>query len=161
MAVNFRPRHAFAHIVLAALALASAACGFEQKSSSPLSPSDEQVSARGYLGDWASASPIAVPSFSTCTNVRWMVNNWVGTQVSGTFTATCAGGLQATGTGTATLTTTNADWIASGTAVQSGVTCPFSMTGTATLASSKIISLSYTGTVCGTSVQGTEDLSKG
>ena len=49
---------------------------------------------------WASASPIQVPSAKTCTNVKWTVNNWVGTQVQTIIATSTREGVLTDTTGT-------------------------------------------------------------
>ena len=68
-----------------------------------------------------------------------------------TFTATCAGNITVTGSGSGTLTGSTINWTASGLVGQGGVNCPFTFTNSkATLdADAAQIVVNYTGTICG------------
>lgn len=142
-------------------ALVGAGCDYERGSTvaNPLLPS--LVSAGGTStklgGTWASSSaglPIAPDS---CGDFQWQMTSLTSTGVSGSFSATCAGGIRVAGTGNGTLRGQALAWEARGNATsQSGPSCSFELAGTATPETADAIRVNYTGTVCGVSVRGSE-----
>jgi hypothetical protein len=159
-------------VVLVIAALCSTGCdlfgGSDDGSStttptSPTSPTTPTVPATGditaYIGQWQSSSTGA-PASTVCNNIDWQITGVSGSTISGAFTATCADGFQITGNGTGTPTANQLNWTAVGTATNSGVSCPFSLSGTAAPQGTTALSISYTGSVCGLAVAGTETLDK-
>jgi hypothetical protein len=142
-------------------AVTSGCYKFEHKSSnSPITPSPSPQPS-SLAGTWTSAGAVGVPDTNSCTNFQWVVTNVSGPTVSGNFSATCAGGFQASGTGAGTVNGQSLTWNASGNASQSGVTCPFSLSGTAVPQSSNTqIRIEYAGSVCATPVNGTQILQR-
>ncbi len=138
---------------------ASGACFDFKTASSPTSPTNTTSQALG--GTWATVEslPGASGSFQdACVNFKWSVNQFSGTSGSGTFSATCMGNVQVTGSATATLTGTSAaTWSANATGTVSGVpVCTISLKGTATLEAGNKIRIPYSGTTCLGPVSGTE-----
>lgn len=120
----------------------------------PVEPTSASGSA--FLGSWRSTSTGSA-SLDDCSQLIWQATGVQGSSVFGSFTATCAG-FQAVGTGTGTPQGSGLDWSALGTASQGSVTCPFTLTGPVTPEGTQTIELVFTGTVCGISVSGTEEL---
>lgn len=144
-------------VALAATLAAGAAidCG---SSASPTSPG--VVGAQSLQGTWASTA--VTTAQNTCTNYKWTVTSISGNTGSGTFSATCFGSLLVTGTGTGTLSGTTLVWTATGaaTTLVGGVSCPFSLSGTASFDNEGQLRIPYTGTTCLGPVSGTEILKK-
>lgn len=134
-------------------ALVSAAC-----SGSATSPS--ATNANSLLGIWASVSS-APSTAGNCANFQWSVNEVSGLTGSGTFSATCFGTLQVTGTGTGTLAGASIDWKVTGTATGSGMdSCAIAASGSASLTSDGGILIPYSGTTCLGPVSGTQIIGK-
>lgn len=145
---------------LAVAVLAGGACNLLNSSdgnSNPIDPTT--VAGATFLGTWQSTSS-GPPSSDSCTNVDWQVTGVDGTTVFGSFTATCAGGFEVVGTGSGTPSGSLLNWNANGTASQSGASCPFTLSGTATPVGTAVLQIDYTGTVCGIPVQGSEQLDR-
>ena len=128
---------------------------------SPTAPTTPTTGTTGtaFIGQWQSTSTGA-PASTVCNNIDWQITGVSGNTVSGAFTATCAGGFQLVGTGTGTPSSNQLNWTAVGTASNSGVSCPFSLNGTATPQGTTAINVNYSGSVCGLAVAGTETLNK-
>jgi len=82
------------------------------------------------------------------------------TYASGTFKATCGGGLALEGSAEGKLNGLTADLKASGSVSGAGMTCPFSMTGTAVPEGLDKVRINYSGTTCLGPVSGSEVLTK-
>jgi hypothetical protein len=146
-------------IVVLAVAAAAAGCmGFERRSDLT-GPSATGVSA--LLGNWTSGS--VIPASSSCTNFRWNATEQTATSAKGTFSATCAGDLQVSGTAEGAFSSGSAaliNWKATGTASAPGLTnCSIALTGTAELGVDSI-RIPYEGTTCLGRVSGVETLRK-
>ncbi len=137
-----------------AFAFVAAACsGY---SPTTVSPSN----ASSLLGTWASVSS-APSTAGTCANFQWSVSDISGLTGSGSFSATCFGTLQVTGTGTGTFSGTSIDWKVTGTATGSGAaTCAISASGSASMQSDGGISIPYSGSTCLGPVSGTQVIRK-
>jgi hypothetical protein len=138
-----------------AAASASACVGFEQKSASS-GPSATGVNAM--LGNWSSAT--IIPSPGACTNFKWNASEQTATSARGSFSATCAGDLQVSGTAQGTLNTSSStiNWQANGTASAPGLTgCEIALSGTAELGVDSI-RIPYSGKTCLGAVSGVENL---
>ena len=153
------------------LTILVAGCDFESRGGvNPIDPSaiSESVSITPVLlGTWSSSAAAAsagsstsFPTASSCTELEWAITEQNGATYSGTFRATCAGGVVLDGTATGTLTGNVMNISATGTASIPGTaSCSFSVSGTATLVEDTI-HLSYTGTSCLGPIEGTEVLAK-
>jgi hypothetical protein len=83
------------------------------------------------------------------------------TSASGTFKATCGGGLTLAGSAEGKLSgRLTAELSASGTVTGEGVNCPFSLAGTAVPEGLDSIRVNYSGTTCLGPVSGSELLKK-
>ena len=143
----------FACAVVAAFAL-SGCSSYEREST--VGPSATGTSP--LLGTWSSSS--AVPSPTSCTDFRWNVTEQSGTSASGSFSATCPGGVAVNGTASGTLAGTVISWTAQGTAsVPNLPSCAITLTGTAELAVDSI-RVPYAGETCLGRVSGVELLRK-
>ena len=145
------------------LAFAAAGCGFEQSNhltGVSTSPSDVGVSA--LMGTWASVTAASgvIPSPSSCTDFKWNATQQTATAAAGSFSATCAGGLNVVGTAQGTLSGSTITWSATGTATTSALpSCAISLTGTAELGVDSI-RVPYSGTTCLGPVSGVEILNR-
>ncbi|MEO6223017.1 MAG: hypothetical protein ABIP90_07185 [Vicinamibacterales bacterium] len=116
--------------------------------------------ANSLLGTWASVSD-APSTAGTCANFQWAVTDVSGLTGSGTFSATCFGTLQVTGTGSGTFAGTSIDWKLNGTGTGSGTgSCAISASGSASLTSDGGILIPYSGTTCLGPVSGTQIIRK-
>jgi hypothetical protein len=144
-------RYSFA--LLAALAVGGCS-SYEREST--VGPSSTGTSP--LLGTWSSSS--AVPSPTACTDFRWSVTEQSGTSASGSFSATCPGGIAVNGSASGTLTGAVVSWAAQGTAsVPNLPSCAITLTGTAELAGDSI-RVPYAGDTCLGRVTGVEVLRK-
>ena len=139
--------------ILTLAALTSGCFGYERKST--LGPT--ATGAAALMGSWTSGSLIPQPG--QCTDMRWDVTEQTGNSASGRFSATCAGGLQLTGTARGTLTGSLVNWSADAAATAPGLTasCTITLTGTAELLVDSI-RVPYRGTTCLGPVEGIETL---
>lgn len=146
-------------IVVLSVAAASVGCiGFERKSDLT-GPSATGVNA--LLGNWTSGN--VIPSPSSCTNFRWNATETTAASAKGSFSATCAGDLQVSGTaegGFAPGSSSLINWQAAGTATAPGLTnCSITLSGTAELGVDSI-RIPYSGTTCLGAVSGVQTLTK-
>jgi hypothetical protein len=84
----------FALVAVVSLAALSATACLEFEHKSSLGPSATGVSA--LAGSWSSSN--LVPSASSCTDFKWDVTDQTATSAGGSFSATCAGDLEVSGT---------------------------------------------------------------
>jgi len=148
-----------AAIGLVLVAAFVAAC-VETRHEGPTSPSE--VAKVLATGSWASAATAASSSLNpgSCGNVEWKITSMTGTSASGTFKATCGGGLTLSGSAEGKLNGLTAELNASGTVTGDGVNCPFSLAGTAVPEGLDTIRVNYNGTTCLGPVSGSELLKK-
>lgn len=153
------------HYLTASIVVALA-CGFsagcdllkrDSESKTPTSPSPS-VSMNVFAGTWASTT--ATTPSTGCGTVRYTVTPVDATTANVTFTATCAGNIQVTGNGTGKITGSSLDWSAQGLVGQGGVNCPFTFTNGKAVEDPGGIKVTYSGTVCGIPVSGTEVVKK-
>jgi hypothetical protein len=79
--------------------------------------------------------------------------------MAGNFSATCAGNIAVVGTASGRLEGTLVPLAVAGTATYAGVlSCEFSLSGTGVIENNDTLTIPYTGTICGTTVGGTERL---
>lgn len=152
----------FAAAVVLAAAL-SAGCDLfnrnkkDGSSGSPTSPSPS-VSMDVFAGTWSSVTP-STPA-TGCGNVKYTVIPLTASTANVTFSGTCGGGINVTGSGTGTLSGSTLNWSATGLVSQGGLNCPFIFNnGKATQDAANVV-VNYTGTVCGIPVSGTETVKK-
>jgi hypothetical protein len=145
-------------LLASAAAAASAACFDFKTSTTPTSVTTTTTQAIG--GTWSGVQSLPGASGSlqdACVNFAWHVTQISGTSGSGTFSATCLGNMQVTGTASATLTGSTAAWSANASGTVSGQTvCAITLAGTATLEAGNRIRIPYSGTTCLGPVSGTE-----
>jgi hypothetical protein len=144
-------------IILAAAAAVTATGCFEFDHTSTLTgPSAND--AASLLGTWTSSS--VVPSPSSCTNFRWTATEQTANSAAGSFSATCSGTLNVSGTAQGTLTGTTVQWTGTGTATAPDLpSCAISLSGTAELGTDSI-RIPYSGTTCLGPVSGVEILKR-
>jgi hypothetical protein len=145
---------------IAALAFALTGCDLlSKKDTTPTSPTTTTSSMDAFAGTWTSVTASTPPT--GCGNLKYTVTPTSTTSANVSFTATCAGNINVTGSGSGTLTGSVINWSGSGLVAQGGVNCPFTFTNsTATLDAAGQIVVNYTGTVCGIPVSGTETVKK-
>jgi hypothetical protein len=126
---------------------------------SPTSPTGPTTSVDAFAGTWTS---ITVTNPATgCGNFKYTVTPTTTSSANVTFSATCAGNIAVTGSGAGTLSGDTISWSANGLVAQGGVNCPFSFTNSkAVLGADGQITVTYSGTVCGIPVSGTEVVKK-
>ncbi len=149
--------------LILALAAGSTACfGLEDLlGKSPTSPSDNSnASVRSYIGMWSGPTVTSFPTVQSCGNLQWKITSQTGTQISGDFQASCAGGITLVGTVVATHSETVIPWASSGTATQGTTSCPFNLTGTGTFQGTSNILVTYAGTSCLGPVSGSETIKR-
>lgn len=123
-------------------------------SGAPTGPSSNNPNS--LLGTWVSVSP-APSTAGTCANFQWSITEVSGLTGSGTFSATCFGTLQLTGTGTGTFAGSSINWSVTGTATGSGAgSCAITASGSASLTSDGGIQIPYSGSTCLGPVSGTQ-----
>ncbi|MGE5815201.1 MAG: hypothetical protein ACM36C_11985 [Acidobacteriota bacterium] len=137
----------------ASLSIASAGCyEFTHKTTAPSN------SLANLAGNWSSGN--IIPNASSCTDFKWTVTEYTGTNAKGSFNATCAGNITFYGTAEAWLTGSIINWKADATGSAPGLpNCPIALTGTATL-TNDTISVPYSGQTCLGAVSGTEVLKR-
>lgn len=151
-------KHILAFICATAAAAVTSGCLDFTHTSSLTEPTSTTSGANALLGVWTSAS--VVPSPSSCTNFQWHATDQTSNSVKGTFSATCAGGLNVSGMAQGTLSGTTVNWSGTGTATAADLpSCPVSLSGTAELGADSI-RIPYTGTTCLGPVSGVEILKK-
>ena len=110
------------------------------------------------MGNWVSASS-AVPSPSTCSDFKWNATEQTATSAKGSFSATCAGNIKATGIAQGTMSGSVITWNADGDATTAGIACHVTLTGTAELGADSI-RVPYAGDTCAGKVSGVEILNR-
>jgi hypothetical protein len=150
------------HFIFAcAIAAAAAAtgCSYESRTTTPTSPTTA-TTADALVGNWASVSTNVIPSPSSCTNFKWTPTEQSPTSAVGSFSATCAGGLNVSGTAGGALSGTTITWTAHGFATTPDIpSCEITLNGTAELGVNSI-RVPYSGTTCLGPVSGVEILNK-
>ncbi len=152
--------HLSTWLVLGLACSAAAGCDLFKKdtdSSTPTTPTPSG-SLDVFAGSWSSATA-STPS-TGCGNVTYTVTPVNATTANVTFTATCAGSIQVTGTGSGTVTGSTLTWNAQGLVGQGGVNCPFTFSNGQAVQDPGGIKVTYSGTVCGIPVSGTEIVKK-
>lgn len=86
--------------------------------------------------------------------MNWTITPNTATTATIAYTATCSG-VAVNGTGSGTLNGNTLAWTTSGTAANN---CSFGLNGTAVADSGADLRVTYSGTVCGTPVTGTDTL---
>lgn len=147
--------------VVALVALvAISGCDLLNKKDSPTAPSAPTASLDQFVGTFTSPSVTTVGPTS-CGNLRYLVTPTSSTAATVTFVATCATNIQVSGNGAGTLSGSTLGWSAQGSITQGEITCPFSFAnGTATAEGAGGLRVTYSGTVCGIAVSGTEVLAR-
>jgi hypothetical protein len=151
------------------------ACAFEHgtNGTSPTAPSStptqtaaptSSVTTPSFVGTWATAAaPTQALNPSTCGNLQWAIASQTATQISGTFSAQCAGGISLSGTATGQIGNPQSMPVTiEGTGSMPGFpSCPFSIQGTGTaVENNTAVQVTYSGTTCVGPVRGTETLRK-
>jgi hypothetical protein len=154
--------HFITSFVLALACVAASGCDLFKKDTdgteSPTSPSAPAVSLNVFAGSWTSLTA-ATPA-TGCGTVNYTVTPLSATSATVTFSGTCAGNIQVTGTGSGQVNGSSLDWSATGLVGQGGVNCPFTFTNGKAVEDPAGIKVTYSGTVCGIPVSGTEIVKK-
>lgn len=154
--------HLVAPLLLTFTCMAAAGCDLFNKDSdnsgTPASPSPG-VTMNVFAGTWASTTAVTPPT--GCGPVQYTVTPLTATSAAVTFAATCAGNIQVSGTGGGQISGASLDWSAQGLVGQGGVNCPFTFTNGKAVEDPAGIKVTYSGTVCGIPVSGTEIVKKG
>ncbi len=146
--------------VVAAVVAAIVAGGcVEYKHSGPTSASELLQQFTGTWKSTATAGGGIDPA--TCGDFQWEITDRTSNSASGTFSATCAGSIKLTGSAQGTLSGTTVNWTASGNASGlAGLSCPFSLAGTAVPEGIDGIRVNYSGSTCLGPISGSELLKK-
>lgn len=141
------------------IAVAAGAC-VEAKHESPASPTE--VAKVLTTGSWTSAASAIPTSFNpgSCGNLEWKITSMSTSAASGTFKATCGGGITLEGSAEGKLNGLQADLRANGTVTGPGINCPFALTGTAVPETLDSVRITYSGTTCLGPVSGSEVLNR-
>ncbi len=107
------------------------------------------------LGTWSSSSSVGA-GVSSCTNLQWRLTGQQGSTVAGEASAIC-GSLTVSGTFSGTISGHDVPYQISGSAETSGISCPFTLGGTAHI-EGDAIRVPYSGTTCLGPAQGEEVL---
>lgn len=146
--------------LLVALACAAAAgCDLFSKDkdpedTSPTSPTPPSIGLDVFAGSWTSVT--ASTPVTGCGTVQYTVTPLSSTSATVTFSGTCAGNIQVNGTGNGQVSGSSLDWTAQGLVSQGGVNCPFAFANGKAAEDPGGIKITYSGTVCGIPVSGTE-----
>ena len=141
------------------IAMTTGGC-VETKHEGPASPT-EMVKVLT-TGNWTSTATAVPTAFNpgSCGNLEWKIETITSTSASGTFKATCGGGLTLEGSAEGTLSGLTANLKADGTVTGPGIGCPFALTGTAVPEGLDAVRITYSGTTCLGPVSGSEVLKK-
>lgn len=142
--------------LLAAAGLVVSAC-VQVTHDGPASPSD--LAKLLTAGTYASTPAGATLGLTSCGGLEWKITDISLTGASGTFKATCGGGLVLTGTASGTFSGTTINWKADGDVSGAGVVCKYSLTGTA-VPEGDGVRVNYTGTTCLGPISGSEFLKR-
>jgi hypothetical protein len=138
----------------------SAGCDLigKKNTDTPTSPTTGSLDA--FAGTWQSVT--ASTPATGCGNLKYTVTPTTTTNANVSFTATCASNINVTGSGSGTLSGSAINWSASGLVSQGGVNCPFTFSNSkATIDDvNKQVVVTYSGSVCGIPVSGTENVAK-
>jgi hypothetical protein len=155
--------HLITPLVLSLAFMATSGCDFFKKdtddSGTPTSPTPASVSMNVFAGTWASTTAVTPPT--GCGPVEYTVTPLTATRATVTFAATCAGNIQVNGTGNGQISGASLEWSAQGLVGQGGVNCPFTFTNGKAVEDPAGIKVTYSGTVCGIPVSGSEIVKRG
>jgi len=115
-------------------------------------PSTPTSGINAFTGAWR--SPTTATPAGSCTNMTWSITAVSATTATINYSATCAG-VPVVGTANGALNGMTLNWTTTGTASNG---CAFALSGTATPDTATDLRVTYSGTVCGLPVSGTEVL---
>ncbi len=142
--------------VIVAMTILLAGCELTTETTSPTSVSALATLLTGQLSSVAGGSDFD----DSCSDFTWSVSQDTATTYSGEFGATCTGGVALAGTATGVLVDDVLNVTATGVAeLDGGLTCPFTLTGTAELEGSTI-RVDYTASTCLGTITGSEVLAQ-
>lgn len=149
-------RLSLAAAVLTAVVAASGCLDLQHKSS--LAGPTQLNDLKALVGTWSSSA--ALPSAQSCSDFRWEITEQTGNSASGSFSATCPGGLKVAGTARGTMLGSTISFAANATATVTGLpSCAITLNGTAYLETDRI-RVPYSGQTCLGPVQGEEILKR-
>jgi hypothetical protein len=131
-------------------------------SSTPSSPAPAPAPATSsasspFSGTWAGPSFNGLPNITSCTDLRWQIDDVSLPDLAGSVSAVCGGAVTVTANLTGKQQSNDvADLTANGQAVGFGITCGFSLNGVGRRESDNSIKLDYQGTTCLGPVSGSE-----
>jgi hypothetical protein len=159
---------------LVAAAIVSQACGFQHSTSVTAPTAASSSAATGtpsgttsssttpsIVGAWASTAALpTVSSSTTCGDFQFQIATQTATNILGSFTATCTGGIGLSGNASGALNGNSVAVTAIGTAALPGVSnCAFTLNGTGTIEDNGYtLRIPFSGTTCLGPVSGTEVL---
>jgi hypothetical protein len=153
----------FDHSTSVVAPTSSTGTGASATSGSTTATNTNTAGGSSLVGAWTSATP-AVPTATSCTDFQFTIAAQTATNIFGTFTATCGGGITLNGniSGLLNSTGTSVAVTATGTAVVPGNSnCAFTLNGTGALIDNGYtLTVPFTGTTCLGPVSGTEVLHK-
>ena len=151
-----RHRGLFPPLLVLTLTVFGLACGF-QRSSSPVAPSSGGALLPSLIGAWDSSAATGTLGANACEDFQWHISGQGSSALSAEFSAVCAG-LKVSGTATGTVNGTEVPYQITGLAsAPGGVSCPFTMSGTAHI-EVDAIRVPYAGSTCVGAVHGEEVL---
>jgi len=139
-----------------AIALGAAGCTKFQSSKTVTAPSTVATPVPGgasngtLVGTWGEPQALTIPSPASCANFQWQITSQSPTAISGSFSATCDGGIGLSAGGSGNLTSpTTIDLTVTGVALVAGApVCNFSLNGTGVLSDNdNTLTIPYSGTL--------------
>ena len=142
-----------------AAAIAAAGCNVQHSSSATIQTIQPSAVIPSLLGSWTSQSISPLPGApTTCGTFQWTVTTQTDTDIAGTFSAACAGGVTISGSASGHINGSSVPITVSGTATLAGVpSCAFSLSGNGAIQGESIV-VPYSGTTCLGPVSGIETL---
>jgi hypothetical protein len=130
------------------MVLAAVTAGCDKRPSTPNEPTPT-AAIPPFAGTWTSTA-----SAGPCSGINYVVAPTGTTTANITYTATC-GGIPVSATATGTASGSTLTWSTTGNA---GGACAFVLNGTAVTDTPTTLRSTFTGTICGVAVSGTETL---
>jgi len=129
-----------------AAAIAAAGCNVQHSSSATIQTIQPSAVIPSLLGSWTSQSISPLPGApTTCGTFQWTVTTQTDTDIAGTFSAACAGGVTISGSASGHINGSSVPITVSGTATLAGVpSCAFSLSGNGAIGSTSAVTLRNT-----------------
>ena len=127
-------------------------------SSAAAAPSASSASSP-FAGTWAGPTFNGLPNITSCTDLRWQIDDMSLPDLAGSVSAVCGGSVTVTANLTGKQQSNDViELTAKGQAVGFGITCGFSLNGVGRRETDNSIKLDYQGTTCLGPVSGSEVL---